>query len=283
MTEKLDMERERSCVCVFPGVTFCPLPGGGFAEGAVAIQYCHTGHFQAGEQVLSAGDVWFGQERMRPLSDHCTGAVLLLDLRLGRQAVRNFAAESLGVELDMESLEGNLQRDQDRVLRGPNELSRVFSQLFLTELPYREGFFRLKAMELLLHLSAWEGERQRPGRPYLDRGQIKRVQEIQQYLMEHLDQRMTQKNIAKTFNLSVTSLKNTFQSVYGMPLDAYLRHQRIAAAKQLLLETALPVSEIAHRVGYESHSQFSAVFHDSEGMSPAQYRKRAADSLKFQK
>ena len=42
----------------------------------------------------------------------------------------------------------------------------------------------------------------------------------------------------------------------------------------MLLETTLSVSEIARRVGYESHSQFSAAFRSGEGETPTGYRRR---------
>ena len=105
--------------------------------------------------------------------------------------------------------------------------------------------------------------------------QEKRVREICCYLTEHLDRRMTQAEIAKEFHISLTALKLTFQCLYGMPIETYLRKKRISEAKRLLRETELPVSEIAHRVGYDSHSQFSAMFRTSEGQSPMMYRQNS--------
>lgn len=105
--------------------------------------------------------------------------------------------------------------------------------------------------------------------------QEKRVREICCYLTEHLDRRMTQAEIAKEFHISLTALKLTFQCLYGMPIETYLRKKRISEAKRLLRETELPVAEIAHRVGYDSHSQFSAMFRTSEGQSPMMYRQNS--------
>ena len=105
--------------------------------------------------------------------------------------------------------------------------------------------------------------------------QEKRVREICCYLTEHLARRMTQAEIAKEFRISLTALKLTFQCLYGMPIETYLRKKRISEAKRLLRETELPVSEIAHRVGYDSHSQFSAMFRSNEGQSPMMYRQNS--------
>ena len=44
-------------------------------------------------------------------------------------------------------------------------------------------------------------------------------------------------------------------------------------ASSLLRETALPVAEIAARVGYDSQSKFSSAFKAFSGMLPTEYRK----------
>ena len=44
-------------------------------------------------------------------------------------------------------------------------------------------------------------------------------------------------------------------------------------AAELLTDTALPVIEIASRVGYENQSKFSAVFRKRFGVSPREYRR----------
>ena len=46
----------------------------------------------------------------------------------------------------------------------------------------------------------------------------------------------------------------------------------IAAAKQLLIETRLPVSEIAYQLGFEYPQHFSRLFKSRTGMTPNEYR-----------
>lgn len=101
-----------------------------------------------------------------------------------------------------------------------------------------------------------------------------RVREIYAYLTSRLERRISQKQLAQEFHISLTALKQTFRALYGMPMDSCLRHQRMALAKELLRETDLPISEIAGRVGYESHSQFTAAFRSQERQTPVQYRSR---------
>jgi AraC-like DNA-binding protein len=64
------------------------------------------------------------------------------------------------------------------------------------------------------------------------------------------------------------------------PLQIWIYHNRvrqnhwcrIQEAKRLLNETDLNVTEIAFRLGFNSHSYFSAIFKDQEGLTPSEYR-----------
>ena len=57
------------------------------------------------------------------------------------------------------------------------------------------------------------------------------------------------------------------------PMD-YLRDVRLRRAAQLLQTQALPIDNIASRVGYASRSHFSRSFNEQYGVSPAEFRKQ---------
>ena len=63
-----------------------------------------------------------------------------------------------------------------------------------------------------------------------------------------------------------------FRSVTGISPVEYRNRIRIEHAKELLLESALSVSEIGTAVGYASPSYFSDAFKKAVGMSPGRYR-----------
>ena len=50
-------------------------------------------------------------------------------------------------------------------------------------------------------------------------------------------------------------------------------HQRIARARELLLDTRPSVPEIMRRIGYQSKPHFYRCFQAETGMTPAQFRK----------
>lgn len=113
---------------------------------------------------------------------------------------------------------------------------------------------------------------------YLYKEQAECVEQVQQYLLEHLDTRVTQAELARRFHISLTSLKGAFKQVYGLPIDTYLRRCRVERAEQLLCETNLSILSIAQQVGYDSPSRFAAMFKRERGVTPRECRRMREQS-----
>ena len=64
-----------------------------------------------------------------------------------------------------------------------------------------------------------------------------------------------------------------FKEELGLTFIEYLTKIRIDAAKRLLLETNMTVSEISDLVGYQDPSYFTKVFKKREGVTPTQFRR----------
>jgi AraC-like DNA-binding protein len=77
--------------------------------------------------------------------------------------------------------------------------------------------------------------------------------------------------MAKAFNLSTSTLQRRLAEE-GASASQCLREVRLETALTLLQSTALQVSDIAARCGYESHSRFSAAFRERFGFTPSQLR-----------
>lgn len=65
-----------------------------------------------------------------------------------------------------------------------------------------------------------------------------------------------------------------FQAAYGETPGRFLQQRRMAAARALLRETELSVTDVSGRVGFRSLGTFSRTFREETGLAPAQYRKR---------
>ena len=119
-------------------------------------------------------------------------------------------------------------------------------------------------------------ERQIP--PSFRDDQIAVIRQVHDDLVQHLDARITIEELARRFHMNPTTLKEVFRAVYGNSLAAHVREHRMERAASLLRETDLSILEIAHRVGYDSQSKFTAAFKSCYRMLPKDYRKEKPPS-----
>lgn len=70
-----------------------------------------------------------------------------------------------------------------------------------------------------------------------------------------------------------------FRRKFGATPLEYVSAIRIERAKRFLVETSLPIGEIAARVGYESHNYFTRKFLMTTGLSPSDYRQKSTPFL----
>lgn len=86
-------------------------------------------------------------------------------------------------------------------------------------------------------------------------------------------------NLAATLGLSQTRLKSGFKTAFGNTVMQYCLHKRVDAAKLLLAEPHLSVSQIADTVGYEDPSAFSRAFRRVVGHSPQEWRQAGVKEI----
>jgi AraC family transcriptional regulator, regulatory protein of adaptative response / DNA-3-methyladenine glycosylase II len=85
--------------------------------------------------------------------------------------------------------------------------------------------------------------------------------------------------LASRVNVSARHLRRLFIEKAGAtPLQVHQAH-RIAMAKQLLSDTALPITQVALAAGFASVRRFNDAFHSRCGMAPSAVRRRAAVPL----
>lgn len=93
--------------------------------------------------------------------------------------------------------------------------------------------------------------------------------------MQHMDENFTQEELSERFDISLTSMKQCFKSVFGATIGGWLLQYRMnQAAVFLKTQKSLGVAEIARMVGYDSPSKFAIAFRKVMGLSPTEYRRR---------
>ena len=100
------------------------------------------------------------------------------------------------------------------------------------------------------------------------------LERIKSYLSENLsDPALSVASTSEALYMSIRYVQKVFAQAGMTPL-AWLLDCRMAEARRLLSETALPVGEVALRVGYRDTAQFSRSFTYRVGQNPSRYRAR---------
>lgn len=100
-----------------------------------------------------------------------------------------------------------------------------------------------------------------------------RMVKVQVYIRENIDKKLSVPMLARKFAIPPAQLRRTYLQVFKQQMWEYIRTERLHRATVLLLETEMPVHEIAWEVGYESAAGFTRVFTFTFRQSPTDYRK----------
>ncbi|MBQ4051180.1 MAG: helix-turn-helix transcriptional regulator, partial [Oscillospiraceae bacterium] len=101
----------------------------------------------------------------------------------------------------------------------------------------------------------------------------------QRFIESGIGNNLTAQDIADACNVSVSWLYKLFRDTLNTTPGEYLQRCRLSAAKELLASTALPLSEIALRCGFNSQSYFSDCFRRAFGIPPREFRKNSVYPL----
>lgn len=96
------------------------------------------------------------------------------------------------------------------------------------------------------------------------------------WLAGHLDEEHTAQSMAARALLSPRTFARRFHAETGTTPHQWLIHQRVAAARQLLEASDVPIDEVATRVGFGSAVVLRTHFRRVVGTSPTAYRTRFA-------
>lgn len=73
--------------------------------------------------------------------------------------------------------------------------------------------------------------------------------------------------------MSVRTFNRRFKAVTGTTPKAWLMHQRLARAQEMLETTSMSIDEVARNIGYASGTVFREQFVKHRGMPPREYRR----------
>jgi AraC-like DNA-binding protein len=133
------------------------------------------------------------------------------------------------------------------------------------------SYYQIKVLELLFYLESINLQIEKVEKTY-NRMQINIVKNCHDYLIAHIDKKLTISYLATHFCISETTLKAVFKEIYGKPIFAFMKEYRMKQAEHLLLDTSYTIAQVSTMLGYETQSKFGATFKKMVGVSPNEYR-----------
>lgn len=100
-----------------------------------------------------------------------------------------------------------------------------------------------------------------------------RMQQAARYILGHYKENITLEDMAQFTHMSASYFSKRFKEATGFGFKEYLLNIRIKKASELLLETKVPITEVAYASGFNDSNYFGDVFRKIKGISPLQYRK----------
>lgn len=101
-----------------------------------------------------------------------------------------------------------------------------------------------------------------------------RYEKVTEYVINHIDRKITLLEIANVANMSRESFSRWFKQASGTSFISYLNKTKIEVACHLLIHTDDHINEVAYKVGFESQSQFHRCFKNFKAISPLKFRKQ---------
>ena len=95
---------------------------------------------------------------------------------------------------------------------------------------------------------------------------------LDQYIDQHLARGIRVEDLAGLVHLSSAHFTELFRIRTGLPPYQYILRKRLNAARQLLLESRLPLIDIAERSGFANQSALSHAFRRHFGYAPGALR-----------
>ncbi len=97
---------------------------------------------------------------------------------------------------------------------------------------------------------------------------------LRQFINQNYDKKLTPKQLAHSFNISVSTLFRIFNKHFGITPANYINSVRLSHAAMLLETNDDTIGDIGTTVGIDDPFYFSKLFKEKYGISPMGYRKQ---------
>ncbi|GAB4562803.1 MAG: hypothetical protein Tsb0020_11440 [Haliangiales bacterium] len=132
-------------------------------------------------------------------------------------------------------------------------------------------FATLGAVSAAARAAASDAERERDA--------YERLRRARDFIDQHHHQAIDLDAIADAACFSRYHFLREFRRAFAITPHQYMTRKRIEHARELLVTSELPVTEVCFEVGFHSLGSFSRLFQRHVGRSPSRYRRTIVQSL----
>lgn len=97
------------------------------------------------------------------------------------------------------------------------------------------------------------------------------------YMERHLAQDLSRDEVAERAGVSPSHFSRLMHRKTGRTFSETLTHLRVRRAREMLVRTRTPLSEVASDCGFADQSHFTKVFNRTVGLSPGEYRRHRGE------
>ncbi|KEQ23930.1 response regulator [Paenibacillus tyrfis] len=160
-------------------------------------------------------------------------------------------------------------------------LNRLLHDLGMTEGergPLPEAWFELcnraKLCELKVHIPVWFHQAALQVKQFVQAGSKSIVSEAKAFIEQNLLQPIGLSAVADYVGVSPNYFSGLFKRETGISFVEYVTDLKLAQAKDWLEDAAIPIYEIAERLGYHDRKYFREIFKKKNGITPSEYREQ---------
>lgn len=146
---------------------------------------------------------------------------------------------------------------------------RLAEELQADKFPLR---LRMDELFVELGLKLWRAAWPQAGIRSKERMSAAGLQKVLDYLHAHLATDLSLELLAQVAGLSSWHFCRAFRASVGVSPWQYLKEVRLAEARQLLIHTDVPITDLGLRLGFSTPSHFAAAFRTAYGLSPSRFR-----------
>lgn len=241
------------------------------------IQYILTGkkayHTPGRSWLMKGGDAFFVKKGAWIIEKFFDEPLCLITLFVPDSYLRSFIRENTLLRSAAPLTE------PENELLIPLQVNSIMTAYFDSLIPYfysetkpSEDLLELKFRELLLNI-LYDPENA-DLKTYFLHLLSPQQDSFQQVMEANCLYNLSLADYAKMLNLSLSSFKRHFTSVYKSTPGQWLQEQKLNHAYKLLVITDKPITDISFESGFENSTHFSHLFKKRFGLSPLKYRKQ---------